>query len=145
VSAVAASVPAVAPLPRVEPEAARELLALAARELRRTVEELGHAALPHRLLFLTNQLEWASTHGVHAFAVELARENVDAGRRCDLADAFTRLNRGFGPVHVGAWPASVDGGYDARRQQRAQRRELELAMGERFARMLLPAEGGERS
>ncbi len=140
-SAAAMSVPASSP-PRVDPEAARELLALAARELRRAVEELGDTALPLSLVLLTGRLEHAGRRGVGAFTVELTRDSVWAGRRCDLADAFRRLNPGFGPVHTGAWPASVDGGYDATRQQRAQRRELELCMGARFARMLAPAEGG---
>ena len=145
-SAPTTPVPDAARSPRVEPEAAQELLALAARELRRAVGELGHVALPHSLLFLPGRLEWACQFGVDALAVRLARQSAWEGRRCDLAEAFGRLNPAFGPVHHGAWPAPVDlGGGDRGRQQRAQRRELELCMGERFARMLPPfepAEGG---
>jgi hypothetical protein len=70
------------------------------------------------------------------------RASVQVGRRLDMTEAFNRLNPAFGvPAEHGCWEATPE-----QRQQRAavQRRELELSMGERFARMLPPAcQGGE--
>jgi hypothetical protein len=132
--------------PIIEPEAALALLELAAREVRLAAIELDYAA-PHSVLFLANTLEQAVDRSrIDAFQVELARRSTYQARRCDLAEAFHRLNPGFGRVHDGCWPTELDSitRYDAKRQRRAQRRELELCMGERFAAMLAPAsEGGE--
>jgi plasmid replication initiation protein len=58
-----------------------------------------------------------------------------------MTRAFDRLNPTFGVrAEHGCWDATAE-----QRQQRAavRRRELELAMGERFARMLARVQGGE--
>jgi hypothetical protein len=132
------------PACKVEPEAALALLEVAARELRRAAEDLGARVVPHSILFLANDLEHACQwRQVDAFTVELAYQGAYQARRCDLADAFKRLNPEFDEIHRGCWPSDLSGD-DRRRQQRAQRRELELSIGERFARMLAPAcQGGE--
>jgi hypothetical protein len=124
----------------VETDPALELVGLAAREIRQAIEELGLAATPHSLLFLAGRLEWARDQGVSTLAVRLAREAAYRARRLDLRDAFIRLNPGFAVrVHDGCWDAVADpGGRDLERQRQAQRRELELSMGKRFAKMLAP-------
>jgi hypothetical protein len=137
----------------VESEAAVALLELAARELRQAVEELGPAVLPLSLLFLTRNLEEACADGVTAFAVELAQQSAYRARRCDLAEAFPRLNPAFGGVHDGCWPGPLDPrGRDRTRQQQVQHRELGLALGQRAAELLCPpptaaddGQGGETS
>jgi hypothetical protein len=131
--------------PEVEPEAALALLEVAARELRRAAEDLGPALVPHSVLFLARGFERICDMGqVDALEVEMAHRSAYQARRCDMAEAFKRLNPEFGEVHQGCWSEDIDvGGYDRRRQQRAQRRELKLSMGERFAAMLAPAVGGE--
>jgi hypothetical protein len=133
-------------VPEVEPEAALALLEVAARELRRAAEDLGPCVVPRSILFLASGLERICDLGqVGAADVEDAHRSAYQARRCDMAEAFTRLNPEFVEVHRGCWPIDL-GAYDRRRQQRAQRRELELSMGERFARMLAPAcHGGEAS
>jgi hypothetical protein len=124
----------------VETDAALELLELAAREIRKAIEELGLSVTPHSLLFLAGRLDWACEQGVNVLAVRLAREAAYRARRCDLRDAFIRLNPTFAVrIHDGCWAGTVDvGDRDRERQRRAQRHELELSMGDRFAKMLVP-------
>ncbi len=130
----------------VEPEAALELVGLVAGQLRRLIEETGTPTptLPALIYLLAGGLEQISEQGrpLDAFQVELLRQSVWRGRRVDMAGAFNQLNPTFG-VRVDGWcfPAStVSAGPPA--QAAAQRRELELSMGERFASMLTPAWGG---
>jgi hypothetical protein len=128
---------------KVEPEAALELVGLVAAQLRRLIGEATPTA-PSLVYLLRGGLEEISEHGrpLDAFQVGLLRQSVWRGRRLDMAEAFNRLNPTFG-VTVGAWcyPADLD---NPQGHAAAQRRELELSMGERFARMLAPAHpGGE--
>ncbi len=131
------AVPAAPGPPTVDPEAALALLELAHRQVERLLDE-SDVPLGNLAWHLGSALAVPGGR-VDAATVERARWFVWVGRRLDLADAFRRLNPGFGAVHYGCWPSSVD---DRARQAAAQRRELELAMGARFARMLAPAEGG---
>jgi hypothetical protein len=129
-----------APSITVDPEAAVALLELAARQLRQAREDQGPAGLPRSVLFLLGNFELACKVGVTALAVECAQQSAYRARRCDLAEAFTRLNPGFGiEVHQGCWPAPLDPtGTDRTRQQRTQHHELALALGERAAELLRP-------
>jgi hypothetical protein len=98
---------------------------------------------PYVLGQLLNPLRSMTERGwLQALELGWLRDARYWGRYCDLVRAFQQLNPDFGPVHYGCWPASSAPG-EVQQQQRAQRRELELSMGERFARMLAPAEGGE--
>ncbi len=130
--------------PRVEPAAAVELVGLAARSLKLLLNE--DAVSGNLACHLAGALTGIAEAGtVDADQLELASWYAWWGRRLDLARAFDRLNPSFGmAVHNGRLPAAYDPGGDAdqRRQAAVQRRELERAMGERFARMLVPAEGG---
>ena len=113
------------------------LLELVARQCGRAFRELD-ADLPASVSFLINDLDTVVARGrADDWTVEMARGSVYRGLRCDLADVFRRLNPDFTVVHEGCWPPGLVP-CDAVRQRRAQRRELELSMGERFARMLVP-------
>ncbi len=126
--------------PRVDPEAALALLELAHRQVERFLDE-SDVPLGNLAWHLGSALAVPGGR-VDAATVERARWFVWVGHRLDLTDAFHRLNPGFGAVHHGCWPSVVG---DRARQAAAQRRELELCMGERFARLLVPlvpVEGG---
>jgi hypothetical protein len=125
----------------VKPEAALELVGLLARQLRLLISESAQGA-PNLVYQLAGGLELTASRGIDAEQVERLRWFAWAGRRLDMAEAFDHLNPGFAvKVHVGYLAA--DYAADEVRQQAAvQRRELELSMGERFARMLAPAQGG---
>lgn len=148
-----AAVPAIA-APRVEPEAAVELVGLVQGQVARLVaeRECGGNVQPNVAYQLAGALEsllkdlrgdapvrrWL---GLDASAVAYVRHAVRVGRRLDMTRAFDRLNPGFGvPAEHGCWDTTAE-----QRQRRAamRRREVELSMGERFARMLPPAEGCE--
>jgi hypothetical protein len=128
------------PIATVQPEAALELVRLLTGELERLHADfaatqrylLGQLLLPLRDVLQYGQLD--------ATTVTLLRKARYWGHRLEMGSAFERLNPGFDEVHHGCWPAVPA---EARRQAAAQRRELELSMGERFARMLAPAQGGE--
>ena len=125
----------------VNPEAAVELVRLAAQVLKRIDDERVDE-LPLSVAFLAVRLEGIAERGVlDAFAVESARVGAYRGRCLEMHRAFARLNPGFGPVHSGGWGRVPT---ETRCQAAAQRRELALSMGERFARMLPPVQGGER-
>jgi hypothetical protein len=144
----------VSPSPRVEPAAAVALVGLVQQQMGRLIQEHepGATTPPNVAYQLTGALESllqgvrrdrpTSTHrALDADAVEQVRWSVWVGRRLDMTEAFNRLNPTFGVrAEHGCWDA-----VPAQRARRAavRRRELELAMGERFARMLIPAEGGE--
>ncbi len=138
------AVPATAAV-RVDPEAAVELVGLAARALEVLLDE--DAVSGNLVCHLVGALSGIAEAGtLDADQLERASWYAWCGRRVDLARAFDRLNPGFGmAVHNGRLLARYDPGGDAdqRRQAAVQRRELELAMGERFARMLVPVRGGE--
>jgi len=131
-----------APVTKVEPEAALEAVGLVAGQLRRLIDETNPTS-PALVYLLAGALEQISENGrLDAPQVKLLRRSVWRGRRHDMAAAFNRLNPEFG-VHVQAWcypTVTVD---DAPAKAAVLRRELELSMGERFARMLAPAMGGE--
>ncbi len=141
-TAIVTAVPAAA-APRVEPEAAVELVSLVQQQMGRLIQEHEPEAttLPHVAYQLAGALKGLTDLRVlDAAEVARVRQAVRIGRRLDMADGFTRLNPTFG-VRVDYW--SIDplpGGHE--QQAAAQRRELELAMGERFARLLVPAQGG---
>jgi hypothetical protein len=128
----------------VEPEATVELVRLAAQVLKRMDDEHPAEDTPLAVSFLAIRLEGIAERGVlDAFAVELAQEGAYRGRRLEMHRAFVQLNPGFGPVHSGCWGRVPT---ETRCQAAAQRRELELSMGQRFARMLPPSsarQGGE--
>jgi hypothetical protein len=125
---------------QVDPEAAMELVRLAAEVLKRIDDERADE-MPLSVAFLAIRLEGVAERGVlDAFAVESARVGAYRGRCIEMHRAFARLNPGFGPVHSGGWGRVPT---ETRCQAAAQRRELELSMGDRFARMLPPAQGGE--
>jgi hypothetical protein len=132
--------------PRVDPEAAVELVGLVQEQVARliTEHERGATTQPNVAYQLADALERLLRdlryRALDAEAVAKIRRRVLVGRRLDMAEAFALLNPTFG-VPVDHW----DGWFPRHRavQAAARRRELELAMGERFARMLPPAEGGE--
>jgi hypothetical protein len=140
--------------PRVEPEAAVELVGLIRQQLGRLIQEHEPEATtqPNVAYQLAGALESllqglrgdrpASVHqALDADAVESVRWSVWVGRRLDMTAAFDRLNPTFGVrAEHGCWDAVPE-----QRERRAavRRRELELSMGERFACMLAPAQGGE--
>jgi hypothetical protein len=129
--------------PRVDPEAAVELVGLVARQLTQVDTERTAEEVPLVVGFLAVGLEEIVARGrLAAFDVELLHESAWRARRLDLVRAFRVFNPEFGPVHAGCWGPLVG---EQRRQAAAQRRELELSMGERFARLLPPAEVGEAS
>jgi hypothetical protein len=129
------------PSPRVDPTAALDLIGLVARQLTQVDAEQAAGEVPLVVGFLAIGLQEIAAHGrLAAFDVELLREAARRARRVDLVRAFRACNPGFGPIHAGCW-GPLQG--ERRLQAAAQRRELELCMGERFARMLVPAEGGE--
>ena len=136
-TATTTAVPAAPGPPTVDPEAALALLELAHRQVARLLDE-SDVPLGNLAWHLGSALAVPGGR-VDAATVERARWFVWVGRRLDLTDAFRRLNPGFGAVHHGCWPSVVG---DRARQAAAQRRELELCMGERFARLLVPVEGG---
>jgi hypothetical protein len=138
---------------RVEPAAALELARLIQRQMVRLIQEHepGASTQPNVAYQLAGALEsllqelcgdrpirWLA---LDAEAVAYVLRAVHVGRRLDMTEAFNRLNPAFGvQAEHGCWDATAE-----QRQQRAavRRRELELSMGERFARMLAPAQGGE--
>jgi hypothetical protein len=148
------AVPATSPSPRVEPEAALELVGLVQQQLGRLILEHEPEATtqPNVAYQLAEALESllqgllrdrpTSTHrALDSDAVERVRWSVRAGRRLDMTEAFNRLNPQFGVrAEHGCWDAVPE---QRARRAAVRRRELELSMGERFARMLVPAEGGE--
>jgi hypothetical protein len=129
------------PVAAVEAEAALELVRLLAGELGRLAGDWP-AEQPYLIGQLLAPLGSIARRGVlRADDAAWLRDARYWGRRCDAVKAFQRLNPGFGPVHNGCWEAEIVP-HDVERQTIAQRRELELSMGERFARMLAPAQGG---
>src|SRR6266542_2942957 len=120
--------------PTVDPEAALALLELAHRQVARLLDE-SDVPLGNLAWHLGSALAVPGGR-VDAATVERARWFVWVGRRLDLTDAFRRRNPVCGAVHYGCWPSAAG---DRARQAAAQRRELELCMGARFARMLAPA------
>jgi hypothetical protein len=120
-----------------EPEAAVELVDLVHQQLARLIRE-SEAPLPNVVWQLAYSLE--DVRELDEITVAQARQSVRLGRRLDMAEGFALLNPQFG-VPVDHW----DGIFPRHGavQAAAQRRELELSMGERFARMLAPAPGGE--
>jgi len=143
-----AAVADTSPSPRVEPEAAVELVGLVQQQMARliTEHERGANVQPNLAYQLAGALESLlrdlPAYGVlDADAVERVRRSVRAGRRLDMTAAFNRLNPTFGVrAEHGCWDAVPE---QRTRRAAVRRRELELSMGERFARMLVPAEGGE--
>jgi hypothetical protein len=142
------------PIAKVEPEAALELVGLIQQQMARLISEHepGATTQPHITYQLAGALQsllqelrgdrpirWRA---LDADAVAYVRQAVQVGRRLDMTRAFNRLNPTFGvPAEHGCWDATAE---QRQRQAAAQRRELELSMGERFARMLGPAcQGGE--
>ncbi len=78
---------------------------------------------------------------VNTSASALLISGSDVAVLADLTGAFDRLNPSFGVrAEHGCWDATPE---QRTRRAAVRRRELELAMGERFARMLPPAEVGE--
>jgi hypothetical protein len=126
---------------KVEPQAALELVGLVAGQLRRLIDETG-SDQPCLVYLLAGALERLDE--LNAFEVEQVRVTVWRGRRLDMAEAFNQLNPTFGePVKAWCYPPGMEDD-DAETKAAAQRRELELSMGERFARMFAPAcQGGE--
>jgi hypothetical protein len=139
---------------KVEPEAALELLDLIQRQMTRMIQEHQPEATtqPNVAYQLAGALErflkelcgdrpirWQS---LDAEAVAHVRWSVHIGRRLDMTEAFNRLNPTFGVrAEHGCWNATAE---QRERQAAMHRRELELSMGQRFARMLTPAcQGGE--
>jgi hypothetical protein len=143
------AVPAIA-APRVDPEAAVELVGLVQRQMARLIQEHEPGAtiqpnvayqLEGALETLLQDLGTARWRELDATAVAYVRYSVLVGRRLDMTQAFNRLNPTFGVrAEHGCWDATAE---QRARRAAVRRRELELAMGERFARMLPPAEGGE--
>jgi hypothetical protein len=129
------------PAVTIRPQAALDLIGWAARCTRLLIDEAGFPR-PHLAYHLAGALEEiaAGNRTDPAFLGWMCW----AGRRKDMADAFARLNPDFGvQVHHGATWARYDiDGVDQHHQAAAQRRELELSMGERFARLLAPAHSG---
>jgi hypothetical protein len=138
--------------PRVEPEAAVELVGLIQRQVDRLISEheRGANTQPNVAYQLAGALErlledlgrdrpFSIRRALDADAVAYVRRSVQVGRRLDMAEVFAVLNPTFG-VPVDHW----DGWFPRHRtvQATARRRELELSMGVRFARMLAPVEGG---
>jgi hypothetical protein len=140
--------------PQVEPEAALALVGLVQQQMGRLIQEHepGATTQPNVAYQLAGVLESlfqglrpdppASTHRVlDADAVEQVRWSVWVGRRLDMTEAFDRLNPQFGVrAEHGCWDAVPE---QRARRAAVRRRELALCMGERFARMLVPAEGGD--
>ena len=143
------AVPATA-APRVEPEAAVELVGLVQQQVARLIAEHEPEAttqpnvayqLAGALETLLQDLGTARWRALDADAVARVRRSVRVGRRLDMTEAFNRLNPTFGvPAEHGCWDAVPE---QRARRAAVRRRELELCMGERFARMLPPVEGGE--
>jgi hypothetical protein len=143
------AVPAIA-APRVDPEAAVELVGLVQRQMARLIQEHEPGAtiqpnvayqLEGALETLLQDLGTARWRELDATAVAYVRYSVLVGRRLDMTQAFNRLNPTFGVrAEHGCWDATAE---QRARRAAVRRRELELAMGERFARMLPPAEGGD--
>ncbi|SRR6266498_1641350 len=146
----ATAVPDASPSPRVGPEAAVELVGLIQQQMSRLIQEheRGANTLPNVAYQLAGVLETllqdlgtARWRALDAEAVEQVRWSVLVGRRLDMTAAFNRLNPTFGVrAEHGCWDAVPE---QRTRRAAVRRRELELSMGERFARMLVPAEGGE--
>jgi hypothetical protein len=151
-TAAPAAVPAVV-APRVEPEAVVELLGLVQGQVARLVaeHERGANVQPNVAYQLAGALEsllqdlrgdrpFPLRRALDAEAVAKVRQGVLVGRRLDMTQAFNRLNPGFGVrAEHGCWDATAE---QRARRAAVRRRELELSMGERFARMLPPVEGG---
>ncbi|SRR6266487_11471 len=141
------------PSPRVDPAAAVELVSLVQQQVGRLIQEHepGATTPPNVAYQLADALESllqglrgdrpASTHReLDADAVEQVRWSVRVGRRLDMTEAFNRLNPQFGVrAEHGCWDAAPE---QRARRAAVRRRELELSMGGRFARMLVPAEDG---
>jgi hypothetical protein len=126
---------------RVDPAAALELVDLVARQLAQVDTERAADEVPLVVGFLAVGLQEIAARGrLAAFDVELLREAAWRARRLELVRAFRVCNPGFGPVHAGCWGPLAG---ERRLQAAAQRHELALAMGEWFARLLVPVEGGE--
>src|SRR6266511_462103 len=152
-TAIVTAVPAAA-APRVEPEAAVDLLVLVQQQMGRLIREHEPQATtqPNVAYQLAGALESLLQglrgdrptlihRALDADAVEQVRRSVRVGRRLDMTDAFDRLNPTLGVrAEHGCWDAVPE---QRARRAAVRRRELELAMGERFARMLVPAAGGE--
>jgi excisionase family DNA binding protein len=140
------AVPDTSPSPRVDPAAAVELVGLVQQQMGRLITEhqRGATTQPNLAYQLAGALERLLRdlpvhRALDADAVEQVRWSVRVGRRLDMTDAFNRLNPTFGVrAEHGCWDA-----VPAQRARRAavRRRELELAMGGRFARMLVPRRG----
>ena len=142
------------PSPRVDPAAALELVSLIQQQMARLIQEHEPEAITQpnvayqlagALGSLVQDLGGDRPSLIHraldADAVEQVRRSVRVGRRLDMTDAFDRLNPTFGVrAEHGCWDAVPE---QRARRAAVRRRELELAMGERFARMLVPAAGGE--
>jgi hypothetical protein len=128
-----------APAPRVDPDAALELVEAIGEPLRLLITE-SSPVLPN----LAYQLAAACEQTVNDSAVDAAqvarvRWFAWAGRRLDLAAAFSQLNPEFGEVHHGCYQGHHYGGADDRlRQAATQRHELALALGDRAADLLDP-------
>ncbi len=142
------------PSPRVDPAAALELLSLIQQQVGRLIQEHEPEATtqPNVAYQLAGALERllqglrgdrpASIHrALDADTVEQVRWSVRVGRRLDMTDAFNRLNPTLGVrAEHGCWDAVPE---QRARRAAVRRRELELCMGERFARMLVPVQSGE--
>ena len=139
---------------RVEPEAAVELVDLVQQQVARliTEHERGANVQPNVAYQLAGALDSllrdlradrpaSIRRALDADAVESVRWSVLVGRRLDMTRAFDRLNPTFGVVaEHNCWDATAE---QRARRAAVRRRELELCMDERFARMLPPAEGGK--
>jgi hypothetical protein len=124
----------------VDPAAALELVGLVARQLKQVDQERPADQVPLVVGFLAFGLEEiAAHHRLAAFDVEMLREAAWRARRLDLVRAFRAFNPGSGPVHAGCWGPLPS---ERRLQATAQRRELQLALGDRVAGLLCP-QGGE--
>ena len=127
-----------------------ELVGLIQQQMSRLIQEheRGANTLPNVAYQLAGVLETllqdlgtARWRALDAEAVEQVRWSVLVGRRLDMTAAFNRLNPTFGVrAEHGCWDAVPE---QRARRAAVRRRELELSMGERFARMLPPPEGGE--
>lgn len=141
------------PSPGMDPAAAVELVDLVQQQMARLIQEheRGANTQPNVAYQLAGALEsllqdlggdrpirwWA----LNAEAVAYVRRSVQVGRRLDMTSAFNRLNPTFGVrAEHGCWDATAE---QRSRRAAVRRRELELSMGERFARMIAPAPGGE--
>jgi hypothetical protein len=137
--------------PRVDPAAAVEPVGLVQQQMDRLIQEHepGATTQPNVAYQLAGALQsllqdlqdrpLPIRRALDAQAVAWVRWFIWVGRRQDMTDAFNWLNPTFG---VPAEPGWNQGPQQRARRATVQRRELELAMGERFARMLPPAEGG---